>query len=147
MAKNALKPGIREVKENTNMSIVSAAPATAEGGEKKPEKVEKVEKVEKRPLKGLEPREVALLIKTAQDARIPLAVREQLLAAYDIPKGVFSPDPRWGEKIADGAIKAVGGLVIAAGAAVSLVLLVEASKAFLRSVGALPPLPAENPST
>lgn len=147
MAKSALKPGIREVKESMNMSIVAnAAPAVAEGGQK-PEKKPEEKNIEKKSLKGLDPKELALLVRTAQDARLPLQVREQLLANYDIPAKLFAPDPGWGDKIADGAVKAVGGLVIAAGAAVSLVLLVEASKAFLRSVGALPPLPAaENPA-
>lgn len=128
------------------MSMVAAA-ATAEGGGKSEGKKPEDKTVEKRPLKGLDPKEVAILVRTAQDARLPMSVREQLLAAYDVPKGVFAPDPGWGEKVADGAVRAVGGLIIAAGAAVSLVLLVEASKAFLRSVGALPPLPDKNPAT
>lgn len=133
------------------MSVVAAAaPASAEGGEKpegkKPEG-KKPETIEKRPLRALGPKDVALLVRTAQDTRLPLTVREQLLAAYDVPQKLFAPDPGWGEKISNGAIQAVCGLITAAGAAVSLVLLVEASKAFLRSVGALPPLPAaENPA-
>lgn len=139
-----------------NAENAKNAPAAAAGAEVANKVANKDDKKDdkkdnKIALRTMTANERSFVLGVAQDRRLPKAVREQMLSGYDVPASIYADDPGWGAKLGDAAIRVIGGIMLAAAGAVSLVLLIEASKGVLRSVGALPPapgpLPETNPST
>lgn len=96
-------------------------------------------------LTTLDPKELTLLLSVARDRNLPLAARKEVLAAYDVPDGVYSPDPGIGDKISAAAATALVAVVGAATGAVALVFFVSSVRGLLRLAGVLPPLPPALP--